>query len=223
MRDALAPMPAALIFDLDGTLLQTEAAHSLAVRQSLSELGCAYGEDEYRAQLGVPVAEILAQAIGQQPELLARATARTRQLFLQGRHGVQLVHGLSRFLRGTAWLARAVATSTDRATARALLRAAGLGAKFDVVVTADDVAPGATKPRPDLYALAARRLGVDAKRCWAFEDSARGVLAARNAGMAVVGLMTSVGAATLSGATEVVSDFSDARLRRWFARGKGHS
>ena len=66
------------------------------------------------------------------------------------------------------------------------LKAAGLDALFQVVVTPHDVAPGRGKPYPDMFLEAARRIGVAPEKCLVFEDAEPGVLAARAAGMQVV-------------------------------------
>ncbi|HEX4134067.1 MAG TPA: HAD family phosphatase [Bryobacteraceae bacterium] len=78
---------------------------------------------------------------------------------------------------------RAVATSTDRQRATEHLSNRQLLDRFDVVATADEVANG--KPAPDLFLLAAKRLGVDPPNCLVLEDSEAGVLAAHRAGMRI--------------------------------------
>ncbi len=78
----------------------------------------------------------------------------------------------------------AIASGSHPAIIAAALAALGIGDLIDAVVSADDVAKG--KPAPDVYLLAARRLGVEPARAVAIEDSLNGVLAARSAGMRVV-------------------------------------
>jgi HAD superfamily hydrolase (TIGR01509 family) len=77
-----------------------------------------------------------------------------------------------------------VASGGERAVVLRTLELIGLGATFPVVVTAEDVALG--KPAPDMFLLAAERMGVPARECVVFEDSALGMEAARRAGMAAV-------------------------------------
>jgi HAD superfamily hydrolase (TIGR01509 family) len=80
-------------------------------------------------------------------------------------------------------VSKAVATSTQRRVAVAELFATGLLHRFDVVAAGDDVANG--KPAPDLFLLAAERLGIEPARCLVLEDAEPGVIAARRAGMQV--------------------------------------
>src|SRR2546425_1202491 len=83
---------------------------------------------------------------------------------------------------------RAVATSASRYDADRLLGETGLRERFDAVVTAEDVRRG--KPDPEVYLLAARRLGIAPARCLVFEDAVVGVQAARSAGMRIIGVST---------------------------------
>jgi HAD superfamily hydrolase (TIGR01509 family) len=78
---------------------------------------------------------------------------------------------------------KAVATSTERAQAIAQLGGLGLLKRFDVLTTGDETAHG--KPSPELFLLAAQRLGIDPVRCLVLEDSEAGVTAAHRAGMRV--------------------------------------
>ena len=80
-------------------------------------------------------------------------------------------------------VAKAVATSTVRQTATTQLAAAGLLDRFEVVATGDEVGNG--KPSPDLFLLAAQRLGIEPVHCLVLEDAEAGVIAAHRAGMMV--------------------------------------
>ena len=104
---------------------------------------------------------------------------------LCAREGVPVKRGAVEILEwlDTAQVKRAVATSTRRARASAKLAEARLLHRFDALVGGDEVARG--KPAPDIYAEAARRLGVAAHECVALEDSEPGVRAALAAGMTV--------------------------------------
>jgi len=80
----------------------------------------------------------------------------------------------------------AIATGGQREIALPALRAAGLDGLFQIVVTPRDVGLGRGKPAPDMFLLAAEKMGVAAERCLVFEDAEPGIRAARAAGMAVV-------------------------------------
>jgi HAD superfamily hydrolase (TIGR01509 family) len=81
---------------------------------------------------------------------------------------------------------RAIATGGMREVALPSLRASGLSELFDIVITPADVAPGRGKPQPDMFLLAAERMGVRPEHCLVFEDAEPGIVAARAAGMQVV-------------------------------------
>jgi sugar-phosphatase len=88
-----------------------------------------------------------------------------------------------------------------------MLSGVGLRRHFDVIVTADDVTQG--KPDPEVYELAAARLGIPAEACLVFEDSLVGIVAARRAGMRAIGVTTAHSEAELrqAGAERVIADF----------------
>lgn len=193
----------ALIFDVDGTLAETEEVHRLAFNAAFAEAGLPWdwSPERYRAllattggkeriaahQAGLPERE----APGLAPEAIAALHRRKTAIFgsmveagaLALRPGVRRVVEAAR----AASLDLAVATTTSRANVQALcLTAWGRPADkvFDVIAAGDEVA--AKKPAPDVYLLAMARLGRAADRCLAFEDSRNGVLSARAAGLRVV-------------------------------------
>jgi HAD superfamily hydrolase (TIGR01509 family) len=105
----------------------------------------------------------------------------------------------------------AVASSSKRAWVGATLRSIGLANAFPVVVCGDDVTHG--KPEPEIYLLAASRLGVAPERCLAIEDAPNGVLSARRAGMSVLGVRTPYTAhLRLEGAERVVDSLTELDL-----------
>ena len=85
----------------------------------------------------------------------------------------------------------AIATGGSRLVAEKTLQVLGLSDLFDEVVTADDVSAG--KPDPEVFLLAAERIGIDPTQCVAFEDAAPGIMAAQLAGMQVVAIPTPMG------------------------------
>lgn len=203
----------ALAFDLDGTLVLTEAVYARAACAALREFGQNLTEADYcNRALGRPLVAFFANDLGLAPDVASAALIRARELFWTRSSEVSLVGGLLSFLRRVARLARGVVTSADRRTAERLLAQVGLSREFDVIITADDLAPARRKPEPDAYALAARRLGVESSRCVAFEDSLIGFEAARRAGMHVVALTTSLPPAAFAAALLAVPDYCDRRL-----------
>ena len=183
------PELGAVIFDLDGVLVDTEiwwddvradfaAAHgrtwSLEDRASVMGANSRQWSATMAERLGLRLAPTEIEG-----SVVDAMVARYRFLpppLIRG--AVETV----RRLAGTAPLA--VASSAHPAVIRAALAATGLADAFEVVVSSDEVAHG--KPEPDVYLEAARRIGVDPAGCVVVEDSLNGVLAARRAGMVAV-------------------------------------
>ena len=203
----------AVIFDMDGVLVDSGAHHRQAWRALLDELGLApVGPEFWRLTIGRPSVEAV-------PLLLGRATSRAEAHRLAerkqdhyrrlARGGPPLVRGIVAFVDELAArrVPRAVATSASRYDADRLLGETGLRERFDAVVTAEDVRRG--KPDPEVYLLAAHRLGVAPERCLVFEDAVVGVQAARSAGMRAIGVSTAHTEIELraAGAERAVEDF----------------
>lgn len=180
----------AVIFDLDGTLLDTERMGIETGEAALVRMGRPAPQGLLASLVGLdePTSRgILRDHLGADfdfphlDRLWAEALIERRD-----RDGIPLrpyVHDLLAVLRG-AGMPFAIATSSTADQAREKLAAAGLTDSFDIVVTRSDVP--LPKPAPDVYLLAARRLGLAPDRCLAFEDSDVGAVAARAAGMTVV-------------------------------------
>jgi beta-phosphoglucomutase family hydrolase len=178
-----------LIFDMDGTLADTMPTHFIAWSRSMAEQNIEFSEERFYALGGVPalvIVEMLAKEQGRTVD--ARAVAEAKEvLFLKLLKNVQpiaLVKAIAEFHREL--LPMAVATGSQKWVAEKILNALGIRDWFGAVVGADDV----TEPKPagETYLRAAELIGVDPKRCHAFEDTELGMESARNAGMAVINI-----------------------------------
>jgi HAD superfamily hydrolase (TIGR01509 family) len=184
----LAPFEAA-IFDMDGTLLDTEAVFRDIVFDVCTDLGFEMTHDVHRSMVGSSherTQQLLVESYGVAFPY-ALFDEKCRVIMRERSHGgVPVKAGALEFI--TELRARgiptAVATSSRNPHAQHHLSAAGLLDLFETVVTRDDVVN--PKPHPEPYLTAARRLGVDPTRCLALEDSHAGVRAAHAAGMQTV-------------------------------------
>jgi len=179
--------PAAVIFDMDGLMLDTEPLAARAWGEAAAALGADFDMALAQAMIGrnfVDCAAIVRTYYGADypvDALLARWHATYDGIV--AREGVALkpgVHELLVWLEGHA-VPRAVATSTRRERARSKLATAALLPRFHELVGGDEVLHG--KPAPDIYLEAARRLGAVAGMCLVLEDSEPGVRSALAAGM----------------------------------------
>ncbi len=185
MSAALGFRPAAVLFDMDGLLLDSERAFTDCLAQAARARGFELSEALWLAMVGGSDAHsraLLVAQIGQVESDAVQDAARTRYdaLVDSGIDHRPGVVPLLDWLRSRG-IPRAVATSTRNPLARRKLDAAGLLPYFDAVCTSSDVAQ--PKPAPDVYLLAAQRLRVTPAQCLVLEDSSVGVRAALAAGM----------------------------------------
>ena len=179
---------AGLVFDCDGTLVDSAPAHLGALQKAMEPLGLTMTADWYYPRVGLGPDALLDQfeehvAVKGLPrgEILGRYDAAFRQCLPLIRE-VAVIAEVAREWRGRVPMA--VASNGQRENVEATLRVAKLLPLFDVIVGAEDVERG--KPAPDVYVEAARRMRVAPEECVAFEDSDEGLEAARKAGMRVV-------------------------------------
>jgi len=204
-----------VIYDLDGVLLDTEPLYTKATQEIVAAYGKVFGWEHKRHMIGRPAIEsarYLVDALEltiSAEEYLVRRGKRLEQLFASAR----AIDGAERFVRTLDSLGavQAVATSSERR----LCEVKTLGHRewfsiFRTIVTGDDPLVRRGKPAPDIFLVAAERIGADPARCWVFEDSPAGVEAARSAGMKVVAIPDeAMEAGAFAGADRVVRRFDE--------------
>jgi HAD superfamily hydrolase (TIGR01509 family) len=179
----------AVLLDMDGTLLDTEPSYVSALTAALDAFGYPDATATCHALIGIPGAEceaLLSARYGENfplADVIEAFAVRSDEIF---REGMPLKPGTIELLDALreAGCPFAVVTSTSRQTAERHLTFGGIRARFDTLVTFDDVARG--KPSPDIYLLAAARLGVRPQACVAIEDSNPGIAAAYAAEMIAI-------------------------------------
>ncbi len=205
---------AAIIFDLDGVLIDSEALHNAAVAAALAAYGVILPPALFEEFMGIPDAVLLAHAshtylAGSVPA--DRLLAEKQRFFLQTQDQVQPIAGAVEFVRQVRRQVSALAlvTSSLRHNQEAAFARLGLAPYFDAVVTAEDVTH--SKPHPEPYATAVARLGLPADQCLVLEDSLHGIASARAAGCCTLGLTTSypAEALTAAGADYVCTDYAE--------------
>jgi HAD superfamily hydrolase (TIGR01509 family) len=241
----IRPSLRALVFDVDGTLADTESAHCAAFNRAFADTGLDWHWD---APLYTRLLEVSggkermlhywrhvrgdaeATQEGERAERIARLhelkTSHYEALVAQG--AVRMRPGVLELIAAArrAGLRLAIATTTSPANIEALMRSA-LGAQWreDFEVIEDAASAPRKKPDPQVYLQALQRLGLDARECLAFEDSANGLLAARAVGLATIVTPNAFTAHhDFSGALRVLPSLAGvgvADLRAWHAQVQG--
>ncbi len=178
----------AVVFDMDGTLIDSEPLTGLAIAELLASEGIEASVAQESWYFGVTWEAISAELTRRHPAIAGRCEpaaldARFRRLG-QERPPPPLPGAFEAVASASASHRTAIATSSHRASVDDLFARTEVAQHVDVVVASEDYTR--SKPDPECFLLAARRLGVEPASCLVFEDSTAGVQAARNAGMRVV-------------------------------------
>jgi HAD superfamily hydrolase (TIGR01509 family) len=179
---------AAVVFDLDGLLLDSEQLWDEAREELARERGGRWHPQAQRDMMGMSAPEwsrYMHDVIGlrEPPEEINRLVVERMEALYRER--LPLVDGaVEAVLRLAARWPLGLASSSNRPLIDLALELSGLAQYFRVTVSSEEVARG--KPAPDVYLEAARRLGADPRESAAIEDSHNGILAAKRAGMVVV-------------------------------------
>jgi len=219
-------MLAAILFDLDGTLVNTDPMHYKAWQEILRDYGLEIDDAFYKARISgrlnpVIIQDILPQLsfeVGQQ--VAEEKEARFRELAPQ----LTPLPGLSEILAWTdeCGLQRAVVTNAPRKNAHFMLKVLGLLDVFATVVLAEEATAG--KPDPAPYQLALTHLGITPESTIAFEDSPSGIRSSVGAGIPTIGIASTHDPKHLCevGAEMAVPDFTAKPLWEWLlSRARG--
>jgi len=207
---------AALLFDLDGTLVDSDARHLAAFQRVFASYGIVVDQTTYERDIHGASNEAIGRVF------LSHLTPEQRRGVLDDKEAayrsdlidIAPVAGAVALIdfAGRRGMKRAVVTNGPRANAEKVLAALGLELRLPIVVIGSELPRSKPDPLPYLNGL--ELTGALASRSIAFEDSPSGVRAAAAAGLAVVGLTTTLDAAALTraGATIATNDFTDPRI-----------
>ena len=191
----LSQHPRAVLWDVDGTLVDSAEYHWLTWREVLSREGYDLARNQFLASFGQRNDEILRSYFG--PDLpkteIERIGAAKEEFYrkLIRTRGIKPLPSVRRWvkkLKANGWR-QAIASSAPRLNVDAILDALGLEKYFDAIASAEDVERG--KPDPQIFLVAASKLDVPKTRCIVVEDAPAGVEAARRASMYSIGVLTS--------------------------------
>jgi beta-phosphoglucomutase family hydrolase len=176
-----------LIFDCDGTVVDTMPVHFLAWNKALEAVKIHLPEERFYAFAGMPTVTIIQllakeQGIACDPEAVAREKERIYVESLETLEPIHSVVAIARREKGKRKLA--VASGGWKRVVKQSLTVVGVEDLFDAIVGADDVVHG--KPAPDVFLKAAEMIGVNPEACVVYEDGELGIEAARRAGMEVI-------------------------------------
>ena len=213
-------MPAirALIFDMDGVIIDSNPVHRVAWAEYTRRHGVEMTEAMQQRMYGKRNDEIIRDFLGNHltgDEVLAHGAAKEAlyREMMKPRAEASLVPGLRAFLERHRELKFGLATNAEPPNVDFVLDTTGLRTFFPVVVNGYQVTH--PKPHPEIYLRAAELLGVPPGECVVFEDSYTGVEAGITAGMRVVGVTTTH--EDLPGVSLSISDFRDPTLESWLS------
>ena len=204
--------PEAVIFDMDGVIVNSEPHHEKAFLQVVRELG--YGDNHglrFTDYLGRSDQELWIDFVAKNKpaQTLEELLLRKRRLVVEMiRREQPLFEGLPALVEQLSRKYRlAVASGSDRAVVDEVLALKNLRRCFGAIITSAEVERG--KPAPDIFLRAAELLGVAPRDCWVIEDSKPGVCAGLAAGMRVIAITNTHPATELAQATFVVKTYAE--------------
>jgi beta-phosphoglucomutase len=203
---------AAVIFDMDGVIVDSEPLHERAFRLVFDEIGYTHRHGvDFPSYYGKSDLIVWQDFIArhQPPHTLEELLDRKERHFATLLAEEQpIFEGVPALLERTATtFPLGLASGSRHLTIQAVLGLQGLRRHFQAVVSSEDVPRG--KPAPDIFLHTAKVLGVGPERCWVIEDSAAGVAAAKAAGMTAIGITNSLPADKLAHAHHVVRSYDE--------------
>lgn len=205
----------AVIWDMDGVVCDSGPCHYLAWNRVMARWGVLVSEEVFRGGFGTRTDAFIRSLVGERlPEEQIRKVALEKERFFR-----RIVRGRLEPLPGVVPLLNslqstgyrmALASSAPQANISLTLRELGITRSFGATVSGDDVAEG--KPSPQIFLLAAQKLGAPPSSCLVIEDAAVGVTAAHRAGMLCLAVTNTLSAEQLRAAEMVTSSLANVNL-----------
>ena len=182
----------AVLWDMDGTLIDSEEFHWISWRDTMAKEGIAISHEQFLSSFGQRNDSIIPRWLGaaSTPERIERIANAKEELYrhLVRENGISPLPGVASWvhrLHEQGWL-QAIASAAPRANIEIILEALAAAHFFQAIVSAEDVRRG--KPDPDVYLTAASQVGVSPERCIVVEDAVAGIEGARRANMHSIGV-----------------------------------
>jgi beta-phosphoglucomutase len=205
-----------VIFDLDGVIVDTVPLHFKAWKKMFAEYGKDFTFEDYKQKVdGIPRMDGARAILTDLPEdELKKAADKKQNYFLQflEEEGVKVYQSTVDLINKLKSEGIKVAVISSSKNCLPILKRAGLVDLFDVMITGNDIKKG--KPDPEIFLLAAEKLGLEPSECIVFEDALLGVEAAKNAGMICIGIDRYGKPERLKRADLVVSDVGEVSLEK---------
>ncbi|HQQ97417.1 MAG TPA: HAD family phosphatase [Cyclobacteriaceae bacterium] len=204
--------PFAVIFDMDGVLIDSNPYHKIALREFCSRYGYTLSDQQLLERIyGRTNRDWLTNLFGSLPEEKIQAYTREKEGIFRDiyKSDIAPLPGLIPFLQAMDQngISRAIGTSAPAENVEFTLSATGMKSYFPIILDESFVTRG--KPDPEIYIKAAAALGMPNERCIVFEDSLSGVEAGKRAGSPVVGVATTHTDEELKETNYVIRDFSN--------------
>ncbi|MFX1465168.1 MAG: HAD family hydrolase [Promethearchaeota archaeon] len=188
-KDRLENYPKAIIFDLDGTLIDSIPAHLYAYQElAMSEFGIQLNEEKILEHFGKTTRDILTALFPHSGKNIDILVEKKQRLYRQSFNRVKLLPGTKKVLRTAKErsIKCALGTSSSRENVEIVIKEFGL--EFDVVITGEDIEFG--KPNPETFLTIAQRLDLSPDDCFVIGDAIYDMMAAKKAGMLAIGVLT---------------------------------
>lgn len=207
------------IFDLDGVIVDSVPLHFKAWKRMFNEYGKEFSLEDYKSKVdGIPRMSGARAILTDLPEEeLEQAAAKKQTYYLEflDKEGIKIYQSTLDLVNALKQNAIKVAVISSSKNCRRILERIGQVSLFEVIITGHDIKKG--KPDPDVFLLAAEKLGLKSEECIVFEDASLGVEAAKRGNFKCVGVDRYANPSRLAQANLVVNDLSELTLEKLMA------